>query len=452
MTSVMWFRRDLRLGDHPALNAATSDGPVVPLFIVDPNLIDDSMRSCRLAASLKALDASIGGALVVRTGDPADVVAQVAQESGARSVHISADFAPYGRARDARAEAALTAQGSALVATGSPYAVAPGRVRKPDGTPYRVYTPFYRAWLDHGWRDPAPAVKADWLALPSDGRADLPPAADVPGPIGEVAALETWEQFATSALADYAKARDLPAEPGTSRLSAALRFGEIHPRTLLATLAATGPDDADGAHAYQREIAFREFYADVLFHHPDSLHTSLDRRFDTALEYRTGSQADADFAAWCAGLTGYPIVDAGMRQLREQGWMHNRVRMIVASFLVKDLHLPWWRGAAWFMARLADGDPASNSQGWQWTAGCGTDASPFYRVFNPVSQGKKFDPKGDYVRRFVPELRALTGATAHEPWLAPLLAPDYPAPIVDHAVERRVALDRFAAMKAAAAN
>lgn len=463
---IMWFRRDLRLTDQPALAraasaAAAEGGSVVGLFVADPVLLDGSARTRRLGESLRALDAATGGSLVLRFGDPAEVVLALAAQLGAPAVHISADFGPYGQRRDARVAAVLAAQGLELVATGSPYAVSPGRVTKPDGTAYRVYTPFYKAWLAHGWPEPAapPDPGPEWLKVESDAwpavldSASSNDARLLP-PAGELSALARWQEFlAGGGVAAYADLRNRPDLHATSALSAALRFGEIHPRTLLADL--TGAVTADGltgagAEAFRREIAFREFYADVLFRSPESAVRSLDRRFDENLDYADGPEGDRRFAAWCAGRTGYPFVDAGMRQLLAEGWVHNRVRMIVASFLVKDLHLPWWRGAEWFMSHLADGDLASNSQGWQWTAGCGTDAAPYYRIFNPVLQGQRFDPEGDYVRRYVPELRGLPGSAAHEPWKAPLLAADYPQRIVDHFAEKDVALARFEAMKAAA--
>jgi deoxyribodipyrimidine photo-lyase len=236
--------------------------------------------------------------------------------------------------------------------------------------------------------------------------------------------------------------RNRPDVAGTSAMSHHLKWGEIHPRSLLADL---GPDDE----VFRKELAWREFYADVLAQAPASARTSLDARFDDAMRWHTGPTADEHFEAWRLGRTGYPLVDAGMRQLRAEGWMHNRVRMVVASFLVKDLHLPWQRGAAEFMRWLRDADLASNSHGWQWTAGCGTDASPFYRVFNPVLQGLKFDPDGDYVRRYVPELRHLAGPAVHEPWrVIDGLAHGYPEPMVDHAAERQVALADYADIKA----
>jgi deoxyribodipyrimidine photo-lyase len=272
-------------------------------------------------------------------------------------------------------------------------------------------------------------------AAPDTGELVLPPA-------GEAAALAAWTAYRESRLASYADLRNRPDLAGTSAMSHHLKWGEIHPRTMLAGL---GPNDE----VFGKELCWREFYADVLAQSPSSARESLDRRFDEAMRWTEGSEADDVFEAWRTGRTGYPLVDAGMRQLREQGWVHNRVRMVVASFLVKDLHLPWQAGAREFMHWLRDADLASNAHGWQWTAGCGTDASPFYRVFNPVLQGLKFDPEGDYVRRYVPELRHLPGPSAHEPWKAPDgYADGYPERVVDHAVERDAALADFAAIKA----
>jgi deoxyribodipyrimidine photo-lyase len=455
-TSVLWFRRDLRLGDHPALLAAADSGSggVLPLFVVDPVLWEPAGPARRgyLLRGLAALDASLGGRLHVRRGDPAEVVPQVAAGLGAATVHVSADFGPYGSARDAAVEGVLGVDGRALVRTGSPYAVSPGRVRTAAGTPYRVFTPFARAWGDHGWRRPAASAEAveagrvRWLDL-RDGSEPLPPeptARELDGlelpDAGEEPALARWTRFRDDGgVAGYADRRDRPDLAGTSALSTALRWGEIHPRTLLADLGA-GP----GAEAFRRELAWREFYADVLHHEPGSARKALRAEL-AAMPYDSGPDADARFDAWCAGRTGYPIVDAGMRQLLAEGWLHNRVRMVVASFLVKDLHLDWTRGARWFMRRLRDGDLASNQHGWQWVAGTGTDAAPYHRVFNPVRQGLRYDPDGVYVRRWVVELADLPGPLAHEPWRAPGGLPDrYPLRIVDHDAERRVALAQYA--------
>jgi len=440
----MWFRRDLRVGDHPALAAALADGArVLPLFVLDPALWDPAgdVRRAYLLDSLRALDEAIGGRLHLRTGDPADVVPTVARELGAAEVHVSDDFAPYGRRRDDDVDQALARDGAALVRTGSPYAVSPGRVRKADGTPYRVYTPFARAWSDHGWRKPvAPPLTPAWTDL--DG-ADQPPARPDLGALalpaaGERAALERWARFLDESIDDYAEERDRPDHDGTSALSTGLRWGEIHPRTLLADL---GPSAAHDK--FRKELAWREFYADVLFHEPGPARHSL-RPEMAAMQVDADEVADERFAAWCAGRTGYPFVDAGLRQLRAEGWMHNRARMVVASFLVKDLHVDWTRGARWFMQLLRAGDLASNQHGWQWVAGTGTDAAPYFRVFNPVTQGLRFDPEGDYVRRWIPELRGVDGTAAHEPWKLRGGTPaGYPERIVDHAVERREALRRY---------
>jgi deoxyribodipyrimidine photo-lyase len=257
---------------------------------------------------------------------------------------------------------------------------------------------------------------------------------------GEEAAMAAWQRFLRDGLSTYDTDRDRPDREGTTRLSPYLRFGCVHPRTLLADLARRR---GAGAESLRSELAWREFYADVLWHQPQTARRNLDRRFDR-MPYATGKAADELFEAWARGRTGYPIVDAGMRQLSAEGWMHNRVRMIVASFLVKDLHLPWWRGARHFMRHLVDGDLASNQHNWQWVAGCGTDAAPYFRIFNPVRQGEKFDPGGDYVRRYVPELRGIGGRAVHRPGGG---HGGYPEPVVDHAVERQVSLDAYQRLK-----
>jgi deoxyribodipyrimidine photo-lyase len=263
-------------------------------------------------------------------------------------------------------------------------------------------------------------------------------------PAGEEAALERWHAFLDEGLVDYAETRDRPDLAGTSGMSAHLKLGEVHPRTMLADIAAHPGGRTKGAQTFVTELAWREFYADVLWHRPDSAWADLK----PALTGMTYDEPGEAFEAWKVGRTGYPLVDAGMRQLLAEGWMHNRVRMVVASFLVKDLHVWWPHGARHFMAHLRDGDVASNSHGWQWAAGTGTDASPFFRVFNPVRQGRTFDPAGDYVRRYVPELRHLPGATAHEPWrCADGYAEGYPPRIVDHAEERAEALRRYEALR-----
>nr|WP_239521948.1 deoxyribodipyrimidine photo-lyase [Geodermatophilus sabuli] len=450
---MLWFRRDLRLADHPALlaaiDAAGADGAVLPVFVVDPRLWGPAGAPRRqfLLGCLADLGAQVDGALVLRSGDPVREIPALAREVGAAGVHVSADAGPYGRQRDAAVERALG--DVPLERTGSPYAVTPGRVTKDDGTPFRVFSPFARAWRAHGWRAPAPRPRGvPWLP---GVRSDPPPPA--PGldgvrlpPAGEDAAGAAWRRFRDERLAGYRDTRNIPGTDGTSRLSAYLKYGCVHPRTLLADLDGV---EGEAAATYVNELAWRDFYADVLWHRPETHKESLDLRM-RAMTYDAGPDADERFTAWATGRTGYPIVDAGMRQLLGEAWVHNRVRMIVASFLVKDLHVDWWRGARHFLAHLVDGDLASNNHGWQWVAGTGTDASPYHRVFNPTRQGKEFDPDGEYVRRWVPELRDVPTRFVHEPWLAPGGTPEgYPLPIVDHAEERRVALDRYEAVRRA---
>jgi deoxyribodipyrimidine photo-lyase len=454
--SLLWFRRDLRVDDHPALLAAVEatrgDGDVVAAFVLDPRLWGTSgdPRRAFLLDCLAALDDALGGALVVRHGDPARVLPALVAETGAASVHVSADAGPYGRRRDQAVEQRLGEM--PLVRTGSPYAVTPGRVTKADSTPFRVFSPFARAWRAHGWRSPAaaPAGEVRWrTGLRSD---PLPPAPDLGGvalpPAGEAAAHRAWERFRDERLAGYAEGRNSPGTPGTSRMSAYLKYGCVHPRTLLADLAAE--ERSEAVRRYTDELAWRDFYADVLWHRPESAREYLVPGM-RALGYDSGPHAEELVRAWQQGRTGYPIVDAGMRQLLGEAYVHNRVRMVVASFLVKDLHQEWTLGARWFMQHLVDGDLASNNHGWQWVAGTGTDAAPFYRVFNPVTQGKKFDPDGEYVKRWVPELRGLDARYVHEPWTAPGGIPEgYPAPVVDHAHERQVALQRYERVRARA--
>ncbi len=467
MTSILWLRRDLRLHDHPALgdaHAAAGPGGVLPLFVADPTLLA-SAGPVRLAALHEALteaQQAYDGALVVRWGRPEDVVPATAAEIGASSVHLSAETTPYGRQRDRRVAALLDVP---LVAAGSPYAVTPGRVLTGAGEPYQVFTPFSRAWRDHGWRAPAPTpVGLRWhRGMTSD---DLPggdgpggarslsargggsPATDdgtPPVPVGEAGARRRWSQVLEGGLQDYDEDRDRPDLDGTSRLSAALKFGSVHPRTLLHELAAHPSGRSPGAARFLTELCWREFYADVLWHRPASAWSDL-RPALQALEYDDPADpaVGALVAAWREGRTGYPFVDAGMRQLLAEGWMHNRVRMVTASFLIKDLHVWWVHGARHFLAHLRDGDLASNTHGWQWVAGTGTDAAPYFRVFNPVLQGERFDPAGEYVRRWVPELRHLAGADAHQPWRHPAgRAAGYPGRIVDHAAERTETLRRY---------
>ena len=439
--SIFWFRRDLRLADNPALLAALAESDeVIPLFIMDEDVASraGANRNANLVNSLKSLDESLHGNLHVISGSVVDVLKQVKEYYKATSIHCHQEFAPFG----VKAEADCSAAGIELSILGSGYAVAPGRVRKDDGTPYRVYTPFYRAWLAHGWRAPVAAPKNPQWSTPKKDFKRIPDwtsEIELP-PTGEAVALAKFKNFLAKSAEEYGENRNTPGIEGTSRLSPHLRWGEIHPRTILAKLGSS-----KGHEVFRKEIAWREFYADVLHHNPHTSREYYDLKF-TKMRY---DEPGEKFAAWCEGRTGYPFVDAAMRQLITTGWMHNRTRMVVASFLVKDLHLEWQHGERFFAKHLIDFDVASNAHGWQWTAGCGTDASPYYRVFNPVEQGKKFDPDGNYIKTYIPELRHLDADSIHEPWeTLDGLSHGYPERIVDHAKERLESLARLEEIKA----
>jgi deoxyribodipyrimidine photo-lyase len=440
--SLFWFRRDLRLADNPALqDALAAADETLVLFIMDEDIANRAgeYRRAYLAQSLRSLDQSVGGKLAVIFGSPAQVLSDVIKRYDISSVHAAREFAPFG----VQAQEEIAAAGIEVEYAGSIYAVSPGRVRKPDGTNYRVYTPFFRAWQASGWRAPVPSPLDPHFATPSSQDRNLPiwnsPAGVLLQDAGESAALARWTAYRGGELSSYDMQRNIPGIEGTSRLSPHLRWGEIHPRTILADLNQTSAHEI-----FRKEIAWREFYADVLHHNPNSSRDYYNQTF-AKMRYDTPSEK---FIEWCEGRTGFPVVDAAMRQLRVEGWMHNRTRMIVASFLVKDLHIEWRHGADYFMKYLIDNDVASNSHGWQWTAGCGTDASPYYRVFNPIEQGRRFDPEGIYIKRFVPELSHLSAPDIHTPWeVLGGLSNGYPSPIVDHAVERLESLARLDGIK-----
>ncbi|CDO06983.1 deoxyribodipyrimidine photo-lyase [Mycolicibacterium cosmeticum] len=426
MPTLLWFRRDLRLHDLPALlDAAEPDGEVLACYVLDPRLKASSgpRRLQYLYDALRDLNDRLDGRLLVTQGWPEKRIPALVKQIGAAAVHVSGDYSPFGKRRDAAVRQALGEV--PLEESGSPYLVSPGRVTKDDGTPYKVFTPFFRAWTGHGWRAPAKTgpASARWIDPAGlTGGVDIPAGpAELELPAGETAARTAWKRFVADGLTDYAEDRNRPDRDASSRMSAHLKFGAIHPRTMAADLG-----KSQGAQAYLRELAFRDFYADVLHHWPRSAWWNWNATFD-AIAVDEDAEARKRFEVWKSGETGFPIVDAGMRQLAATGFMHNRVRMITASFLVKDLHLPWQWGARWFLDQLVDGDMASNQHGWQWAAGCGTDAAPYFRVFNPDTQGKKFDPDEVYVRRWVPEYGS----------------PDYPAPMVDHKAERAEALRRY---------
>ena len=432
MTSIWWVRRDARLGDNPALLEASSDDVAIPLFPWSPPIaLWSGRRRAHLARALWSLREDAGGALTVRGGTPADALGAAARESGSNFVWAQREYSPSAQREQDAVGAALAGAGVELRLVGSPYAVAPGRVAKADGTAYQVFTPFSRAWREHGWRPPAPRADPSALrALDSDvsldhhaahGDADDPLAAPVEFREGRW--LAALEDFLSGRLDSYSEDRDRPDRVATSGLSVPLAFGQIHARTILA---ATGGIGGPEARKFESELAWREFHADVLFRHPTALRQSL-REVAPHDAWETGPSADEAFIAWREGLTGFPLVDAGMRELKATGTMHNRVRMIAASFLIKDLHLPWQRGAAYFRRALLDFDHAQNQLNWQWVAGTGRDAAPYFRVFNPDTQREKFDPGLAYVRR----------------WVAELDTPAYPPRMLDHKVERERTLADF---------
>lgn len=465
-----WFRKDLRLDDNPALAAAASDadGNVVTVYLSEPAVLGRpdhaAVRFQFVLDSLAALGrdvADVGGRLLLRHGDADVAIPALAREVGADAVSWNAEYEPALRERDARVRRELAAAGIAVREHHDRFLVAPGAVRTGAGTPYTVFTPFRKACAAHAVLAPLPRVtRLAGATMPSRRPAtlaELGHCLDVPAwPAGSAAARRALDRFLAEALTDYKSARDLLAAPGTSRLSHHLRFGTLSARqayhaTVSAMMDASGAGGGTGAERtasaehFISELRWRDFFGHVLHHHPHVLAGCFRREYD-GIRWIDDGEA---FAAWCEGRTGYPIVDAGMRELRATGWMHNRARMITASFLTKDLLIDWRRGERWFMNHLVDGDPASNNGGWQWAASTGTDAQPYFRIFNPVLQGRRFDADGRYVRRWIPELAGLPDAWLHAPWEAPplelaaagvTLDANYPAPICDHAQRKALAL------------
>ncbi|MEY3856109.1 MAG: hypothetical protein RJA45_579 [Actinomycetota bacterium] len=443
-TSIFWFRKDLRLADHQALTLALESSETVYCIATADQIgskFDElsDIRKNSLRSSWNHLSNSLDGRISILKS-PAEIP-DLAFKTGVQRVYVSNVFDTNGMAELRAITKDLKAKGIELVASGSNYAIEPGTVTKPDGTPYRVYTPFYKTWVQLDRRRAIGVPELSKIGQSLATATTWDPGLELGSAVraGEAAAMETLEQFLANRVENYAENRNRADLGGTSHLSHALSHGEIHPRTILERVP-EGPD----AEVFVKEIAWREFYADVLYQKPDSLTEYLDPKF-AKMRY---DEPDEKFEAWKLGQTGFPMVDAGMRQLLTTGWMHNRVRMIVASFLVKDLHLEWQLGAEWFEQHLSDFDPASNAHGWQWTAGCGTDASPYYRIFNPITQGYKFDPDGNYVRKFIPELRHLSGSAALEPWEHEHgYSLHYQKRIVDHAVERNESLARLEELK-----
>ena len=467
-TTIWWIRRDLRLKDNIALHTALAEATAVyPLFILDPILWQsDYVGSKRLAFlldGLRVLDHDLrqrGSRLLLRHGRPETVLPQLLAETGAVRVVAEVDYSRYAKARDGR----LATQ-TPLHLVGSPAIRPPGDVLKKDGTPYTVFTPFSRVWkalpLPHQ-RDLLPAPSH--IPTPTNIASEpIPTDPVLPASVlfvaGETEAQRRLARFLQVGVNGYANKRDVMGESGTSGLSPYLRFGMVSGREtavsaleIIAERIALNPAARAGADTWLNELIWRDFYIHILHHFPHVSRGSFRPQWD-AIQWRNDP---AEFAAWCAGETGYPVVDAAMRQLNNTGWMHNRARMIVASFLVKDLLIDWRWGERYFMQQLVDGDPAANNGGWQWAAGTGTDAAPYFRIFNPVSQGKKFDPAGTYVRRWLPELANVPNAYIHEPWAMPPLiqrssgvqpGKTYPYPIVDHQTAREHTLAAYAQAK-----
>ena len=451
--AIVWFRQDLRLADNPALSfAARSGQPLLCLFVLD----DETPGRWKpggasrwwLHHSLKALNASLGSRLVLRRGHAAKIIKALVQESGADTLVWNRCYEPFAVARDSKLKEDLTRGGIHVHSCNGSLLHEPWELKTGNGAPYRVFTPFWKAMRDRKVDEPLPApakllfhnVKSDslndWALLP--GRPNWAIGFDwKPGEKSAHAALYDFLED----IKDYGGSRDRPGCDGTSRLSPHLHWGEISPRQVWHAVQVHG--HGGGSETFLKELGWREFCAQLLFHNPDLPSAPLDKRFEK-FPWRKNQRL---FRAWTRGETGIPIVDAGMRQLWRTGWMHNRVRMIAASLLIKHLGADWREGEEWFWDTLADADLANNSANWQWVAGCGADAAPFFRIFNPVLQGEKFDPGGDYVRRFVTELRNVPDKYVHRPWEAPEPPENYPAPIVDLAAGRTRALEAFQALK-----
>jgi deoxyribodipyrimidine photo-lyase len=465
-TAIVWFRRDLRIHDHPALHAARAGHErVIPLFVVDDALLHgryaSPSRARFMLGCLRELDRALkdlGSGLVLRHGPPADAVIDVAREAGASAVFWTSDVAPYARRRDARVTEALGDAGVEARPCGGGYLVDPSKPRTQGGRPYTVFSPFHRAIAD-AERRAVHRAPTDLPPLPSSLKKGRIPSAEalelgagVPEPAvepGEAAARAALDRWLSDADVDhYADEHDTLAG-GTSLLSPYFRWGCLSARECEERADGRG---GQGAAAFTRQLAWRDFYAHQLLMFPDNINNEFQPRYRGTLRWADDDEA---LQAWKDGTTGFPIVDAGMRQLARTGWMHNRARLVVGSFLTKDLHLDWRDGERHFARLLLDGEPAQNNGNWQWIASTGADPAPYFRrLFNPMIQQRKFDPDGAYVRRWVPELRDVPVRKLPEPWTMSdeeqqdagcVIGADYPAPIVDHAHEREVAKQRYGA-------
>jgi len=450
-TAIWWIRRDLRLHDNPALSHALEHAEqVIPLFILDPHLLSNppTQRDLFLFEALHALDKNLqirNSRLIIRKGNPLAVLQKLSSVLGGSLIVAEADHSPYAISRDEEVGKHLPLHTLTGLTVHPPRAV-----RKSDGGPYSVYTPYSRVWKSL----PTPGKPIGSLeVLPEIDEAIL--STDIPTgksfdrfPASEKAARKRLVSFLDDPVFMYQKKRNALAVDGTARISPYLKFGLLSMRETVyqakACLDATDNQSAkQGCTTWLNELIWREFYFSILANFPHIVHQSYREN----LRDLRWADDPHGLKAWQEGLTGYPVVDAAMRQLRETGWMHNRARMITASFLTKDLLIDWREGERWFMQHLVDGDLASNNGGWQWTAGTGTDAAPYFRIFNPILQSKKFDPDGIYIRRWVPELAHLDAAQIHTPWKNPNLKADYPAPIIDHRAARERTLAAYKSAK-----
>ena len=461
--ALHWFRRDLRVHDNTAFSRAVSQAErVVPVFILEDALrTGPDVGAARLAFLLRSLDElrttlkELGYPLIVRRGRSEQEIPALARELGAEAVFCNKRYEPYAQARDARVFNALNSMGVGFELIKDSVIWEEQEILTKGGTPYTVFTPYSKVWRERKIPPPLPRIPHR-AAFPVQARSEeipLGPQAfghpltqSIPEP-GENAALRQLEQFAAGPLKLYARGRDFPALEGTSCLSPHLRCGTISVRTVLAEVrkvrAACPKQEQESFDIFINELIWREFYLQILHNFPHVMKGSFRPEYNE-LHW---SDNQEHFQAWCHGMTGYPIIDAAMRCLNATSWMHNRLRMIVAMFLTKDLLINWQRGERYFMQQLVDGDMAANNGGWQWSAGTGTDAAPYFRIFNPVTQGQKFDPQGDFIRRWVSEIAGLSGKEIHEPWKQPLLAGKYPAPIIEHSEQRKKALAMYEKVK-----
>jgi deoxyribodipyrimidine photo-lyase len=465
--TLVWFRRDLRAFDHAALHHALSSSNTVHCaFIYDSDILAGLPRSDRrvefIHASLAELDAELqqmGGHLIVRHAGAADAIPVLAAELGVDAVFANGDYEPQAIARDAAVAARLKADGRAFFSHKDQVIFEKSEVLTLAAQTFSVFTPYKNAWLKRLAAEPA--CLDPWPVAPRAGQfAAAPPGhrlpslaeigfapASLPIPAGMSGAAALFEDF-IGRIAAYGEARNYPAVKGPSYLSTHLRFGTLSIRHLVRTVCALIANGAGGAGApvWLSELIWREFYAMILFHHPRVAERAFKPAYD-AIEWESGPGADEHFAAWCEGRTGYPLVDAAMLQLNQTGYMHNRLRMVAACFLIKDLGIDWRRGERYFALQLNDFDLASNNGGWQWAASSGCDAQPYFRIFNPVTQSEKFDAKGKFIRRYLPQLGKLSDKEIHAPWLASARVDNYPGPIVMHDEARKKTLERYAVVK-----